>query len=69
MTLEKSNAWKDSTAAGALLALLAAFGFSLKAIFVKLNLSEKDPELFRDQEKKKTAAGAPVVGNGAPGSP
>ncbi len=35
----------------------------------KLNLSEKDPELFRDQEKKKTAAGAPVVGNGAPGSP
>jgi drug/metabolite transporter (DMT)-like permease len=36
MTLEKSNAWKDSTTAGALLALLAAFGFSLKAIFVKL---------------------------------
>ena len=36
MTLEKSNAWKDSTAAGAALALLAAFGFSLKAIFVKL---------------------------------
>jgi len=36
MTLEKSNAWKDSSAAGAALALLAAFGFSLKAIFVKL---------------------------------
>ena len=36
MTLEKSNDWKDSSAAGATLALLAAFGFSLKAIFVKL---------------------------------
>ncbi|KXB29720.1 multidrug DMT transporter permease [Dechloromonas denitrificans] len=36
MTLQKSNAWKDSSAAGAALALLAAFGFSLKAIFVKL---------------------------------
>jgi len=35
MTLQKSNAWKDSSAAGAALALLAAFGFSLKAIFVK----------------------------------
>ena len=36
MTLQISIAWKDSTTAGALLALLAAFGFSLKAIFVKL---------------------------------
>jgi len=35
MTLQKSNAWKDSSAAGAALDLLAAFGFSLKAIFVK----------------------------------
>ncbi|WP_240481874.1 DMT family transporter [Dechloromonas denitrificans] len=34
--MQKSNAWKDSSAAGAALALLAAFGFSLKAIFVKL---------------------------------
>jgi drug/metabolite transporter (DMT)-like permease len=36
VTLEKSNAWQDSPALGALLALLAALGFSLKAIFVKL---------------------------------
>jgi drug/metabolite transporter (DMT)-like permease len=34
--LEKSNAWQNSPASGAGLALLAAFGFSLKAIFVKL---------------------------------
>jgi len=34
--LEKSNAWHDSPAWGAGLALLAALGFSLKAIFVKL---------------------------------
>ena len=37
MTLEKSNAWKESAATGAALALLAALGFSLKAIFVKLS--------------------------------
>lgn len=36
MTLDKSNAWQNSTALGAGLALLAALGFSLKAIFVKL---------------------------------
>ncbi len=36
VTLEKSNPWLSSTATGAVLALLAAFGFSLKAIFVKL---------------------------------
>lgn len=35
----------------------------------KLNLSEKDPELFRDQEKKKAAGAAPAGSNGAPGSP
>jgi drug/metabolite transporter (DMT)-like permease len=34
--LEKSNAWHDSPTWGAGLALLAALGFSLKAIFVKL---------------------------------
>jgi drug/metabolite transporter (DMT)-like permease len=34
--LEKSNAWHDAPAWGAGLALLAALGFSLKAIFVKL---------------------------------
>jgi drug/metabolite transporter (DMT)-like permease len=34
--MEKSNAWHDSPAWGAGLALLAALGFSLKAIFVKL---------------------------------
>ena len=34
--MEKSNTWQDSPALGALLALLAALGFSLKAIFVKL---------------------------------
>jgi drug/metabolite transporter (DMT)-like permease len=37
MTLEKSNSWKESTATGAALALLAALGFSMKAIFVKLS--------------------------------
>ncbi|MDD2741455.1 MAG: DMT family transporter [Rhodocyclaceae bacterium] len=37
MTLEKTNAWKESAATGAALALLAALGFSLKAIFVKLS--------------------------------
>jgi drug/metabolite transporter (DMT)-like permease len=36
MTLDKSNAWLNSPAWGATLALLAALGFSLKAIFVKL---------------------------------
>lgn len=36
MALEKSKVWKSSPATGAVLALLAAFGFSLKAIFVKL---------------------------------
>jgi drug/metabolite transporter (DMT)-like permease len=36
MILEKSNTWQDRPALGALLALLAALGFSLKAIFVKL---------------------------------
>ena len=36
MTLEKTNAWKESAATGAALALLAALGFSLKAIFVKI---------------------------------
>ncbi len=36
MTLEKSNPWLSSAATGAALALLAALGFSLKAIFVKL---------------------------------
>ena len=35
-TLEKLNAWRNSATSGAALALLAAFGFSLKAIFVKL---------------------------------
>jgi len=34
--LAKSNVWQDGMAAGAGLALLAALGFSLKAIFVKL---------------------------------
>lgn len=34
--MEKSNSWHDSPAWGAGLALLAALGFSLKAIFVKL---------------------------------
>ena len=34
--MEKSNAWHESPAWGAGLALLAALGFSLKAIFVKL---------------------------------
>lgn len=34
--MEKSNAWQNSPAVGALLVLLAALGFSLKAIFVKL---------------------------------
>ncbi|MGE5472033.1 MAG: DMT family transporter [Bacteroidota bacterium] len=34
--MEKSNAWQDTPACGAALALLAALGFSLKAIFVKL---------------------------------
>lgn len=34
--MEKSNAWHDAPAWGAGLALLAALGFSLKAIFVKL---------------------------------
>ena len=33
----KSNAWKESAATGAALALLAALGFSMKAIFVKLS--------------------------------
>ena len=37
MALGKSNAWKESAATGAALALLAALGFSLKAIFVKLS--------------------------------
>lgn len=36
MTLEKTNAWKNNAAWGAALALLAALGFSMKAIFVKL---------------------------------
>lgn len=36
MTLEKSNAWRNTPAWGAGLALIAALGFSLKAIFVKL---------------------------------
>lgn len=36
MTLDKSNAWQNSPAWGACLALIAALGFSLKAIFVKL---------------------------------
>ena len=36
MTLKKSNAWQNSPATGAALALLAALGFSMKAIFVKL---------------------------------
>jgi drug/metabolite transporter (DMT)-like permease len=36
MTLKNPNTWKDSAATGAMLALLAALGFSLKAIFVKL---------------------------------
>jgi drug/metabolite transporter (DMT)-like permease len=36
MTLDKTNAWKESAATGAALALLAALGFSMKAIFVKL---------------------------------
>lgn len=34
--MEKSKAWRDGATAGAALALLAALGFSLKAIFVKL---------------------------------
>ena len=34
--MAKSNVWQDGMAAGAGLALLAALGFSLKAIFVKL---------------------------------
>ena len=37
MALEKSNSWKESAATGAALALLAALGFSMKAIFVKLS--------------------------------
>lgn len=36
MTLEKANDWKNHPAYGAALALLAALGFSMKAIFVKL---------------------------------
>ncbi len=32
----KSTAWEESAATGAFLALLAALGFSMKAIFVKL---------------------------------
>lgn len=36
LTLEKSNAWSNSQAAGAALAMLAALGFAMKAIFVKL---------------------------------
>jgi drug/metabolite transporter (DMT)-like permease len=36
MTLEKSNSWLSGPATGAALALLAALGFSMKAIFVKL---------------------------------
>jgi len=36
MPLHKSNDWKNTPAWGAGLALLAALGFSLKAIFVKL---------------------------------
>jgi len=36
MTLEKTNAWRESSTTGAALALLAALGFSMKAIFVKL---------------------------------
>ena len=36
MALDKSNAWQESAATGAGLALLAALGFSMKAIFVKL---------------------------------
>ncbi len=36
MTLEKSNPWLSAPATGAALALLAALGFSMKAIFVKL---------------------------------
>ena len=36
MTLEKSNPWLSGPATGAALALLAALGFSMKAIFVKL---------------------------------
>lgn len=35
--MDKSNAWRESPATGAALALLAALGFSLKAIFVKLS--------------------------------
>ena len=35
--MEKSNSWKESAATGAALALLAALGFSMKAIFVKLS--------------------------------
>lgn len=34
--MDKSNAWRESAATGAGLALLAALGFSMKAIFVKL---------------------------------
>ena len=34
--MDKTNAWKESAATGAALALLAALGFSMKAIFVKL---------------------------------
>ena len=34
--MNKSNVWQDHPAWGAILALLAALGFSLKAIFVKL---------------------------------
>ena len=37
MALMKSTVWKESAATGALLALLAALGFSMKAIFVKLS--------------------------------
>ncbi|MEN9481950.1 MAG: hypothetical protein RLZZ298_3345 [Pseudomonadota bacterium] len=34
--MDKTNVWKESAATGAALALLAALGFSMKAIFVKL---------------------------------
>ena len=36
LTLKKSNVWQNSSATGAALALVAALGFSMKAIFVKL---------------------------------
>lgn len=36
LTLDKSNAWRDGHGIGAALAMLAALGFAMKAIFVKL---------------------------------